>query len=261
MTVKRRARRSRLRLFAHLADHRRTGATDFTLALILSFVAGGINAGGFLAIGRYTSHVTGYVAEAADHVALGNWTIVAAGLGAVAAFTVGAALSAALTGWARRHTRFSQYSLPLGAEAALLLVFGVVGLVAGGSPGFVLAAAYILCLLMGLQNATITTISGARIRTTHFTGVVTDIGIELGRFAYRNLDPTVPERRAVRGDRAKLATLVSLLFAFFSGGVVGAVGFGYLGYGFTVPLALLLAACALPTALSRQRRARASRGH
>ena len=34
---------------------------------------------------------------------------------------------------------------------------------------------------MGLQNAIMTKISKAEIRTTHMTGVVTDIGIELGR--------------------------------------------------------------------------------
>jgi len=38
----------------------------------------------------------------------------------------------------------------------------------------------LLCFIMGLQNAVITKISHAEIRTTHVTGLVTDVGIELG---------------------------------------------------------------------------------
>ena len=34
---------------------------------------------------------------------------------------------------------------------------------------------------MGLQNALVTRVSGAVVRTTHMTGVLTDIGIELVR--------------------------------------------------------------------------------
>ncbi|MCP5810116.1 DUF1275 domain-containing protein, partial [Klebsiella pneumoniae] len=37
-----------------------------------------------------------------------------------------------------------------------------------------------LAFLMGLQNATVTRISDARVRTTHVSGMATDIGIELG---------------------------------------------------------------------------------
>ena len=36
----------------------------------------------------------------------------------------------------------------------------------------------------GLQNALITKLSRAEIRTTHITGIVTDIGIELGKLLY-----------------------------------------------------------------------------
>lgn len=236
-------RRSRWRLLAHLVDHRRTGVTDFTLALVLAFIAGGINAGGFIAVGRYTSHMTGYVSETADHVALADWAVVGVGLVAVAAFLTGAALSAVLIHWARRHTIRNQYALPLSIEALLLLVFGAVGIAAGGRPGFALVAAPLLCVLMGLQNATITKLSGARMRTTHVTGVVTDMGIEMGKAAYRH----------ARADRRKLILLTGVLLAFFFGGVVGALGFGRLGYGFTIPLAVLLLVCAVPGVFARRR--------
>ena len=104
----------------------------------------------------------------------------------------------------------------------------------------------LLCFIMGLQNAIITKISEARIRTTHVTGLTTDIGIELGRFAYFRF--LHPRDAAMPGfDAGKLWLLVSLLGAFVGGGIVGAFGFGAIGLLSTLPLALiLLALSALP---------------
>ena len=47
----------------------------------------------------------------------------------------------------------------------------------------------VLCYIMGLQNAVITKISNAEIRTTHITGLVTDLGIEIGKMLYLNRLP------------------------------------------------------------------------
>ena len=98
----------------------------------------------------------------------------------------------------------------------------------------------LLCFLMGLQNATITKISGARIRTTHVTGIVTDIGIELGKLCYWNIRVTEANAPHVRADRAKLRLLSSFLGCFFVGGVLGAVGFSHIGLIAFLPLSVLL---------------------
>jgi Protein of unknown function (DUF1275). len=84
----------------------------------------------------------------------------------------------------------------------------------------------------------ITKISKAEIRTTHVTGLVTDIGIELGKFFYWNIGAT--SGSAVRADRQKLRILGSLLLSFLAGGLTGAVGFKQLGFMATVPLAVVL---------------------
>ncbi|MFC7608645.1 YoaK family protein [Teichococcus aestuarii] len=132
---------------------------------------------------------------------------------------------------------------PLRLEAGLLLAGGGAGwLVAqrsGGLPPAALATP-LLCFLMGLQNATITKISGARMRTTHVTGIVTDIGVELGRLLYWNRAGTLEGRPFVRADRAKLRLLLGLLGGFFLGGVAGAAGFLVLGFAFCLPVAALL---------------------
>jgi uncharacterized membrane protein YoaK (UPF0700 family) len=102
----------------------------------------------------------------------------------------------------------------------------------------------LLCFIMGLQNATVTKISGARMRTTHVTGIVTDIGIELGKLLYWNQNSDNPDR--VLADRPKLRLLVLLLASFFIGGVTGAVGFSQVGFLFALPFALLLLLLAGP---------------
>jgi hypothetical protein len=65
---------------------------------------------------------------------------------------------------------------------------------------------------MGLPNAVITKISKGEIRTTHVTGIVTDIGVELGTLLYRTRKKIAGEP-PVMADRARLALLVMLLAA------------------------------------------------
>ena len=89
----------------------------------------------------------------------------------------------------------------------------------------------------------VTKLSNAVIRTTHMTGIVTDLGIELGKLVYWN--HSNPLDAPVRADRQRLWVLTGLLAAFTLGGVAGAAGFKHVGYVFTVPVAVLLAVLAL----------------
>lgn len=243
-------RRSRMQFLRTAVAHRRSGVTDTILGVVLAFVAGAINAGGFLAIGQYTSHMTGIVSSIADNLALGLFGIVGAGIVALVAFTAGAGCSAVLINWGRRNARTRQYAYPIALEALLLLAFGVLGTASQEAPQFMALAAPLLCFIMGLQNATITKISGARMRTTHLTGMVTDIGIELGKYLYWHRDKTKAEALRVTADRKKLSILLRVVGMFFLGGVVGALGFGHLGYVFSIPLAAVLMVMAAPRLLS-----------
>ena len=65
---------------------RRSPQTDLKLGSVLAFVAGAINAGGFLAVGQYTSHMTGIVSTVADHLVLGQFVLALSGLAALLAF-------------------------------------------------------------------------------------------------------------------------------------------------------------------------------
>jgi uncharacterized membrane protein YoaK (UPF0700 family) len=105
----------------------RTDAANRRLGCGLAFVAGAANAGGFLAIGQYTSHMSGIVSSLADNAVLGQLAFVGSAAGAVAAFLMGAATSAILINWGRQHQAQSIYALPLLLEAVLLLIFGFLG--------------------------------------------------------------------------------------------------------------------------------------
>lgn len=214
----------------------RTAEGNAHLGWMLAFVAGATNAGGFVAVRQYTSHMTGMVSAAADGLVLGQPQALVTAVGALLSFTAGAACTALLVNFGRHRQAQSIFALPLLLEAACLIVFGLMGAwLAGQRAFFIPAAVSVLCFTMGLQNALITKVSRAEIRTTHVTGIVTDLGIEIGRALYGMGGTPVPI------NTAKLRLLGGLLLAFSVGGVTGAWAFKAIGYSATLPLAGLLA--------------------
>jgi hypothetical protein len=104
---------------------------------------------------------------------------------------------------------------------------------------------------MGLQNATITRVSGAVVRTTHLTGVVTDIGLEGVQYVLWAWDKTRARRPDRRGrvlwvsqrhpSVLRLALLGSIVGSFLFGVVAGTLAWRYFPrYALAVPVAFLL---------------------
>jgi uncharacterized membrane protein YoaK (UPF0700 family) len=232
-----------------LTGSKRTESANRHLARYLAFVAGAANAGGFLAVRQYTSHMSGVVAAMADNFALGSLALVFSGLAAMLSFLLGAFLTTLFVRWARGRAMESEYALPLIAEAALLILFGFTGRVFAG--GRVLGTVMLLCFNMGLQNAIITKLSNAVIRTTHVTGMVTDIGIALGRIVSSRTGGCAV---GVAPELATLRLLTSLIVLFFVGGVTGAIGFKHAGFFFTLPLSAILVLLAVMPVIDDVRR-------
>ena len=217
-------------------DVDRTTQANVRLGATLSFVAGAANAGGFLAVGQYTSHMTGVLSSVADYLVLGKAALALAALGSLLAFLLGAMTTALLVNWGLRRGLRSAYGLPLMLESVALLVFGLFGAAINlFAPLFVPMTVIILCFIMGLQNAVITKISRAEIRTTHVTGLVTDAGIELGKLFYINRSGS---HAPVLANRQRLRIHSLLIASFFCGGLAGALGFKFVGFASTVPLAI-----------------------
>ena len=229
-----------------LTGRQRAAQANRHLGIALAFVAGAANAGGFLAVRQYTSHMTGILSAAADDLALGAIDAAIDCAGALLAFLAGAACCAVMVNFARRRQLHSEFALPLLLEAVLLLAFGVLGARLQAIDVLVLPATVtLLCFMMGLQNAVITKLSNAEIRTTHMTGIITDLGIEAGKACYWNRDGQAVPR--VAADWKRVRILAALVAAFFAGALAGAFGFKAIGFGATLPLAcLLLALAAVP---------------
>lgn len=240
-----------------LIGRQRSYRADRQLGWSLAAVAGAINAGGFLAVGQYTSHVTGAVSSFTDNFVLGETRVALTAVAAVLAFMAGAMTCAIMVNFARRRDLTSEYALPLLLEAALILTFGLAGSQLSSYRGLLLPLTVtLLSFLMGLQNAMVTKLSERVIRTTHMTGIVTDLGIELGKLLYWN---RTASNAPVLADRERLRVLGGLLLSFTLGGLIGASGFKHVGYGFSIPIALFLAALALVPAVDDARRFAAKR--
>jgi uncharacterized membrane protein YoaK (UPF0700 family) len=146
------------------------------LALLLASVAGSVNAISFCALGTHTSHMTGNLANVGEYLAYGKWNLATAAGALVLSFLLGAMTAAVLLDVAR-HRRRGRHAMALLVEA---LTLALVGLWSSrhrqaNEPTVLWGLAY----AMGIQNALVTRVSGAVVRTTHMTGVVTDIGIQL----------------------------------------------------------------------------------
>ncbi len=146
------------------------------LALLLAGVAGAVNAISFFALGTHTSHMTGNLANVGEFIANEQWNLALAAGKLVLAFLLGAMTATVLIN-VTRHRKRGRHASALLVEAAMLAGVGLWSALHPGrlEPTLLWGMAY----AMGLQNALVTRVSGAVVRTTHMTGVVTDIGIQL----------------------------------------------------------------------------------
>jgi uncharacterized membrane protein YoaK (UPF0700 family) len=210
-------------LFSHegpTRSVRKNGA----LAGYLAFVAGFVNSAGFVLVGYFTSHVTGSIGRVGVELGGGD---IAAGLSTallvltffVGAFTASLVLETSLFG-----RTSAAYGVALLLESTLLGTF----MLLVPASYLTMAGLVLLSCAMGMQNSLVTRLSGAVVRTTHLTGVVTDLGIEAARWyrwhraKLRALPALLPPRSpAERPVVARTVVLATILVAFTAGAVAG----------------------------------------
>lgn len=247
-----------MRRLRHLTNRHRAPSTNMSLGLLLAFNAGAVNAGGFLVLHMYTSHMTGFASQLADGLVLANAKLLLNALGAVLAFTAGAAVCAVLVNWGRQQRLHSVYALPVMLEALMMFPFGLMGAatLAWSTPFAVPITVLLLSFIMGLQNAVGSKTSGGSVRTTHMTGNITDLGMELGKMLFLTRSRNLPLRK-VRPNWLRMQTSAGLVGMFVLGGISGALGFKYVGFVCVVPLAALLLALSVPPFLRDAPRSKA----
>lgn len=227
----------------------RNAVIDRHLGCSLAAIAGAVNAAGFLAVGYYSANMTGNVSAFASGLHEGRMGTVLSCCGLILSFVTGAVLSTFLVNAGRRRCVPSIYARSILLEACLLGLLGTVDLLVS-DPVRGPMLAYGLSFLVGLQNATVTRISGARVRTTHMTGMLTDVGLELADWLDAFFHPVDPVQRAA--TRERLALHAAIVLSFTLGGIAGAFLYGWWSGFFLLLLAGLLTCLALPGALSRE---------
>lgn len=190
--------------------------------LLLTAVAGSVNAVAVASAYHAVTHMTGTVFAISLEFSRGQTDIALRAAAVVTSFFLGAALSGFIVKQSTLHAG-RRYGIALMVEG-VILAGAWFGLTKQSVAGEVLAA--VGC---GLQNALATSYSGAIVRTTHMTGVVTDLGITIGHWL---------ARQPVEWFRVRLHLV--LLLGFTSGGALGAVVFPVLG-----PATLLIPAAAV----------------
>lgn len=235
-----------------LTGPRRTIRFDSDLACLLVLVSGGLNAVGFVAVAVYTSHMSGMVADLAQHLVAARWSLLLLGVSGVAAFALGAGVTAGMLLRGTLQGSRARYANVLLLEGVLMTGIGVGAAAldpAWAGRQFVLIPA--LCFTMGLQNALITRVRDFPVRTTHLTGMITDLAVEVGR--------ALESRRSGAGpqlDREKVGVLGVLVLLFVVGGAVGALGYRSMGFTVLVVGGVLLVLASLPPVLLQSRRLR-----
>lgn len=211
--------------------------SNIVLWMIMAFQAGVVNVSGFLACHRFVSHVTGFATFFAIELAK-DATLRAFGMLAVPAFfLIGAMISGQMVDVPLRTKKRPHYYIPFGLIFVFILILWVGG-VAGAfgefgdaldRRGYFLLA--ILCLVCGLQNGTVSTVSRSVIRTTHLTGITTDLGLGLVRVVNAGILPKIHSEEF----RANFMR-IGIIFFFALGSLAGAVTFGRFAYeGFALP--------------------------
>jgi uncharacterized membrane protein YoaK (UPF0700 family) len=216
-------------------------AVDQKLAGILAGIAGAINTAAFAAVGFFSANMTGNVSLLSDHIATSNFQTSAFFLAVVALFIGGSATSTLLINFGKRQKSPAIYAYNILIEGLLL---GVLGIADPCLPLAVRGPVLILGLsfLMGLQNAVVTQISGSRVRTTHVSGLATDIGIGLGML----FDTSRGKESIEAGSQyvSKLRLHGVTICSFLLGGVVGVLVYREAGGILFVLAAAVLSALA-----------------
>ncbi len=203
-------------MFRHQGKSR-TLKHNLRIATILSFVAGIVNVTGFLAFKQLTTNVTGHFALFINDVSTFEFWKGTIYFLYILSFLFGSFTSSFLIEKFKKNKKLNVFVLPTIIECLIFIVIGILSnFIALKSPDLIVC---LLLFAMGLQNSFVTKISNAVVRTTHLTGLFTDLGIDISQLFF----PKIYLNRVALKANIKLRTYIILFF--FAGGLTG--GFFY----------------------------------
>lgn len=207
-------------MFRHQGN-RRNLRHNLQIASLLSFVAGIINVTGFLSVQKLTTNVTGHFAFFVDEVFKLNFWGGFIYFLYIFFFFIGSFISSFLIELIIRKNENFVYIIPTFIEIIILFLIALFG-----QDLILQAPNLIACSLlfaMGLQNSLVTRISNATVRTTHLTGLFTDLGIELSQLFF------YPQKEQKVKLFSSIKLRITIISFFFIGGIIGAIFYSKFG--------------------------------
>jgi uncharacterized membrane protein YoaK (UPF0700 family) len=203
-------------MFRHQGKSR-TLKHNLRIAIVLSFVAGVVNVTGFLSFKQLTTNVTGHFALFINDVANFEFWKGTIYFLYIFSFLFGSFVSSLLIEKYRESKKLNIFVLPTIIESLILISIGILSnIIEMKSPNLIIC---LLLFAMGLQNSFVTKISNAVVRTTHLTGLFTDLGIDISQLFFPKL---YPKREKLK---ANIKLRIYIISFFFAGGLIG--GFLY----------------------------------
>ncbi|MBF6640796.1 DUF1275 domain-containing protein [Flavobacterium sp. J49] len=200
----------------------RTFLHNLRLAALLSLVAGIVNITGVLALKTLTTNVTGHFAYFAEEIMRKDYSIAITFLVFTLCFLLGSFTANTIVEIVLQKKPRLAHVVPIALEIVILTG---VALFFGTSTIYEVHGkieAFLLLLAMGIQNSLVTKVSQSTVRTTHLTGLFTDLGIELSQlFFYKK-----PEQQTKL--KTNIYLRLSIISFFFIGCVLGGFAYGYL---------------------------------
>lgn len=205
-------------MFRHRGKNR-TYFHNLKLASALSFVAGVVNIVGVLAVKILTTNITGHFAFFSEEIFLKKYSEAFVYLVFIICFLAGAFCSSFIVEFSSRDKKLRPHLIPLLLE---ILILGLVGLSGIRSLNISISdytIAGLLLFAMGAQNSLVTRVSQSVVRTTHLTGIFTDLGIELSKMFFQKRESEYTQLKK------NIALKLAIIACFFSGCIMG--GFLY----------------------------------
>ncbi len=194
----------------------RSNRHNVHIAIFLSFIAGVVNMCGIFELNTLVTNVTGHFALFANGIFTFHYTKALTLLIYLSSFLTGSFTSGVMIEWMIAKKKMNIYVLPTVLEASVLLAVPFIKLYFKSVPNEALAA--LLLIAMGIQNAFVTKISNAVVRTTHLTGLFTDLGIELSQLFFKHNKHT--QGKNISTIKLRLNIMTFFFLGVITGGFV-----------------------------------------
>lgn len=214
----------------------RTLKENLMLASSTATAAGITNVAGMVAFLAFTTNITGHVANLAKHIVEQNFGEVIVFVIWLSAFFLGAFISSFIVRSYNHTSYYRAHSIPVILEILVLLFVAIYGqnfyIETRLEREIVIGA---ILFAMGLQNSLVSTISGGLVKSSHLTGLFTDLGGDIAEWVH-------PKARKSGLVKNRIYIRISILAFYLFGAVLGGYLFDLFNFAvfYLVPVLLLI---------------------